>query len=162
MADTFAYREEPRPSDTEAVARIVGAWGLFRPDEVGVAVELVEERLARGLDSAYRFWFADGPDGVLAGYACYGPIACTVGCHDLYWIAVDKAVQGLGLGWRLMELSEESIRALGGRRVYVETSGKALYEPTREFYRRRMYRTAAVMTDFYDIGDDKIVFFKDL
>lgn len=160
--DAFAYREEPKPADAEAVGELVDASGFFRPDEVDVAMELVEERLARGLDSEYYFWFADAPNGALAGYACYGPIACTVGCYDLYWIAVDKAIQGRGLGRRLMEFSEESVRRLGGRRIYVETSGKAIYEPTREFYRRCKYEVAAVMTDFYDLGDDKVVFYKDL
>ena len=35
---------------------------------------------------------------VVVGYACYGPIACTVASYDLYWIAVDPQFQRHGIG----------------------------------------------------------------
>ena len=37
----------------------------------------------------------------MIGYVCYGPIACTVGSFDLYWIAVDRRrARGRGSGAR--------------------------------------------------------------
>ena len=72
-----------------------------------MAVELAEERLAKGPASGYHFVFAER-DGRVLGYTCYGPIALTDGSYDLYWIAVDKSTQGQGLGRLLMEKSEET------------------------------------------------------
>lgn len=166
--ESITLREEPRPSDAEAVRRIVASTGFFHDFEVDVAVELVAERLAKGVASEYYFLFADDASGSTIGYACFGPIACTVGSFDLYWVAVDAAHRGRGLGARLMREAErrmaEGLPAPGGgtiakgRRVYVETSSRDLYAPTRAFYVRCGYTQEARLRDFYAPGDDKVVY----
>ena len=50
---------------------------MEQQQEVAVAEELAADRLARGERSDYRFLVADGPDGALLGYACYGRTPCT-------------------------------------------------------------------------------------
>lgn len=155
------FRDLPRPSDVDDIRRLVEGTGFFRPDEVAVAAELVEERLAKGTDSGYYFWFAD-MDGRPAGYVCFGPTPCTIGSFDLYWIAVDRKRQSRGLGLRLCALAEESARAMSGRGMYVETSGKEQYLPTQRFYEKAGYRKAAELPDFYDVGDAKIIYSKKL
>lgn len=157
----YVFRDRPVASDVEAVRRMAEGTGFFRPDEVDVAVELVEERLAKGETSGYYFWFAD-LDGRLAGYVCFGPIPCTIGSFDLYWIVVDKDRQGGGLGLRLSGMVADTVRKMGGRRLYVETAGKEQYRSTRAFYERAGYFTAAEMPDFYDVGDAKIIYQKNL
>ena len=94
------FREEPLPADREAIRRIVESTGFFAPYEVDVAVELVDERLSKGIASGYYFLFAER-EGQTIGYACYGPIACTQHSYDLFWIAVDVRRQRSGLGRRL-------------------------------------------------------------
>lgn len=150
-------REDVRPADAEAVRAIVASAGFFHDFEVDVAVELVEERLARGPASGYFFLFAESGGRVVA-YSCYGPIACTVGSYDLYWIAVQADCRGRGLGRRLLRLTEERIAARGGRRIYVETSSRELYQPTQRFYEHCGYRREALLRDFYDIGDGKLIY----
>jgi D-alanine-D-alanine ligase len=150
-------RHEARPSDAAAVRRLVEATGFFHAGEVDVAVELVEERLAKGPASGYHFVFVDDGER-LAGYACYGPIAATAGSYDLYWIAVDPSAQGKGLGKALLAESERLVRAAGGTRVYIETSNRGHYAPTRGFYVRCGYRQEAVLADFYAPGDDKVIY----
>ena len=81
---------------------------------------------------------------------------------DLYWIAVDAAAQGRGLGRAVLAESERRIAAAGGRRVYVETSSRPQYLPTRSFYERCGYAVGAVLDDFYAPGDGKVVFVKAL
>lgn len=150
-------REHVRHDDVLAVRQLVADTGFFRPDEVDVAVELVERRLTEGPASGYHFVFAEDSDRVI-GYACHGPIACTIGSHDLYWIVVDPSRQRAGLGRQLLRESEKRIAAMGGRRVYIETSGKPQYEPTRRFYERCEYQVEARLPSFYGEGDDKIIF----
>ena len=154
-------REQVLPSDREHVRRIVESTGFFRADEVDVAVELVDERLAKGPASGYEFVLADRGDRAV-GYACFGPIACTIGSYDLYWIAVDAEQQGTGLGRLLLNAAEDAIRCAGGRHVYIETSNRPQYTPTRGFYDRCGYRLAAVLPDFYAPGDGKVIYVKDL
>lgn len=154
-------RDQVLPSDREHVRRIVESTGFFRADEVDVAVELVDERLAKGPASGYEFVFADRGEHAV-GYACFGPIACTIGSYDLYWIAVDAGQQGTGLGRLLLKAAEDAIRRRDGRHVYIETSNRPQYTPTRGFYDRCGYRLAAVLPDFYAPGDDKVIYVKDL
>jgi ribosomal protein S18 acetylase RimI-like enzyme len=135
--------------------------GFFSGAEVDIAIELVEERLAKGPASGYEFHFLEEA-GAVVGYACYGEIPCTVGSFDLYWVAVDKTQQRRGIGKLLVELVEERLTARGGRKVYIETSSKPLYDPTRAFYARCGYREVASFPDFYAPGDGKVVYEKSL
>jgi ribosomal protein S18 acetylase RimI-like enzyme len=163
MSDTrsrsWQLRNEVRPADREAVRLIVERTGFFRADEIDVAVELVDEHLARGLASGYHFVFAE-QDSTVVGYACFGPIACTVASFDLYWIALDPKFQGQGLGHFLMRAVETQIAAAGGRRIYADTSGQPKYASTRAFYERNGFRCEARLVDFYAPGDDRIIFGK--
>jgi ribosomal protein S18 acetylase RimI-like enzyme len=156
------FRNSVRESDTEKVASLVTETGFFNAQEVEVAAELLEERLGKGSVSGYHFLIAETPSGEILGYACFGPIPCTQSSFDLYWIVVHPEAQGQGLGKRLMAACESEIRTLGGTRVYVETSSRDQYHPTRCFYERCGYSLEAELTDFYAPRDDKLVFGKAL
>ncbi len=121
-----------------------------------MAVELVDTRLEKADASGYDFLFAER-DGVVIGYACFGLIACTLGSYDLYWIAVDPAMQGCGIGRQLLTEVEQRIARADGRHLYIETSGRSQYAPTRIFYQRCGFELAAVLPDFYNCNDDKVI-----
>ncbi len=157
----FQFRYQVTPKDSDHVRAIVESTGFFGPHEVDVAVELVDERLEEGPSSGYHFVFAEC-DGRTVGYACYGPIAVTIGSYDLYWIAVDQSCQGKGLGKVLLAEAERLIGAEGGRRLYIETSCRAQYASTRIFYERCGYQKEALLKDFYAAGDDKAIYSKAL
>jgi GNAT superfamily N-acetyltransferase len=159
MSNPITFRYEVSPNDCRTVREIVASTDFFSQDELEVAVELVEERLAKGQASGYHFVFAER-DGQVLGYTCYGPIALTAASYDLFWIAVNQAHQGQKIGKILLEKSEELILAAGGRQVYIETSNRGQYASTRGFYLRCGYREAAVLADFYDLGDDKVIYEK--
>lgn len=156
---TLELRTDVRPADRDAVREIVAGSGFFSAAEVDIAVELVDERLAKGASSGYEFVFAER-DGEVVGYTCHGEIAGTVGSHDLFWIAVRPDLRREGLGRLLLADAEERIAAAGGRLVVVETSTREQYAPTRRFYERCGYATAAIIEDFYAPGDGKAIYVK--
>lgn len=153
------YREEVFSSDIDTVRNLTSATGFFSQDEISVAVELVEERLTKGLRSGYHFLFAEHGGKVL-GYTCFGPIPCTLSSFDIYWIAVLPAMQSRGVGRELLRKTEQKIADLGGTRIYVETSARAQYQPTLRFYQRQSYTQEALLKDFYGPGDHKAVYLK--
>ena len=155
------YRKTVVPSDAMNVANILKSTGFFKPHEIDVAVELVEETLKNGAGSGYRFNFLE-IEGKTVGYSCYGEIPVTVKNFDLYWMALDNDFRGRGLGRLLMEKTEADIRALGGRGIYIETSNKEMYKPTVAFYKSCGYDQIALFKDFYDLKDNKVVFYKKL
>jgi ribosomal protein S18 acetylase RimI-like enzyme len=151
------FRRDVKPEDCENVRRIASSSGFFSPEEILVAVELVQECLEKGYGSGYHFVFAEQEDSPV-GYACFGPIACTKASYDLYWIAVANDFRGLGIGGELLLKSLSIMKSLGGLRVYVETSSRPQYDVTRSFYRKRGFAEEAVLKDFYDLGDHKVIY----
>ncbi len=148
--------------DREAVARIIRDVGNFNPAEIDTALELVDIFLNDPLQPDYHFAVAQDADGEVCGYACWGPTPLTRGTYDLYWIATDPAAQGKGIGGALMQYVEKNVHEEQGRLLVLETSSKESYEKTVGFYRRLGYEEASRIRDFYDVGDDKLIFVKRL
>jgi len=157
----YKVRREIRPSDADAIRQIVESTGYFRSDEVDVAVELAWERLQEGDASGYFFLFIDRADQAVA-FCCLGPIPCTIGSFDLYWIAVHNDCRRQGLGRVLLREAEQLVATMKGRKLYIETSSKPGYDDTRAFYSANGYHHACTLQDFYAPSDDKITFAKDI
>jgi GNAT superfamily N-acetyltransferase len=154
-------RTSVKRRDTGIVRDIVASTGFFRPDEMSIAVELVQERLRIGLASGYHFIFAE-TGGHVQGYSCYGPVPLTLNSYDIYWMAVRKESQGSGIGKLLLASSEAAIGELGGRRIYIETSSQSKYKDTRQFYVNHGYRSEATLRAYYAPGDHKVIYVKSL
>jgi GNAT superfamily N-acetyltransferase len=157
----IVFRAEPREKDRTEIRALLGSSGFFYPWEIDVAIELIDDRLAKGAASEYLFLFADAGDKI-AGYACYGPVSMAQGRFELYWIAVDDSRRGQGVGKLLLGRAEAHMRELGGKYAYSETSSRETYRPTREFYLKQGYREVARVPLFYADNDDKVIFMKTL
>lgn len=148
------------PGEEETIEQITASVGVFSADEVGIALELAQESVAKGPEkSGYHFALYEQDERIL-GYTCFGPIPCTKHSYDLYWIVVLHELRGQGLGKKLVGATEERIREMGGKKIYVETSSRAPYLSTRQFYERLGYTQEASFKDFYDDCDDKVVYVK--
>lgn len=151
-----------RPSHRTRLAELLTATSAFSSEEVDVALELFDLGVGGegGADDAnvadYELTGAF-VDEQLVGYICVGPTPATDGTFDLYWLAVDPAAQGAGVGRALVTAMEDQLRARGGRLVLVETSSRPGYDRTRTFYARLGYSEAARIPDFYAPADDRIL-----
>jgi len=90
------------------------------------------------------------------------PERMTEGTWNLLLIAVSKDTQGQGVGSDLIAHVEQDLMLTGARILLVETSGVPDYALTRKFYPKCGYAEIAVIPEYYDIGDDKVVFWKSL
>jgi ribosomal protein S18 acetylase RimI-like enzyme len=150
-------REDLRASDRDAIERIVRAVGNFRDEEIAVALELVDIGLSADT-KGYLFAIAEDDAGTVIGYACFGQAPMTDAVYDLYWIAVDPARHGRGVGRAILAEVERALRDRGARWVLVETEGSASYDATRRFYERAGYAEQARIRDYYRPGADKITY----
>jgi GNAT superfamily N-acetyltransferase len=150
--------------DRSSIEKIVISSGKFNDVEIATALELVDEALEEGEESGYIFAILEHERelGRVLGYACYGTVPLTLGVYDLYWIAVDPSYQGKGIGRWLIEYVEKDVLKRGGRMILIETSSQETYSNTTRFYERSGYNLAARIRNFYRIGDDKLVFQKEL
>lgn len=152
-------RRSLEPADREPLEALIRETAFFNPAEIEVALELIDDRLTQGEASHYQF-LVEEVDGQIAGYACWGPIPGTVASADLYWIVVRPGQQGKGVGARLLAAAEEWMASAGRTRVYVETSTRPQYLPTRAFYAACGYQQVSELVDFYAPGDGKATFLK--
>jgi ribosomal protein S18 acetylase RimI-like enzyme len=152
---SLSRRERP------GVEVILRATGVFREDEITVAMEVLDAYLENP-EQDYSALGAFTQSGRLLGYVCYGPTPLTQGTCDLYWIAVSPEAHGRGVGTRLLQEVERRLARSGARLVIIETSSQPAYQPTRAFYERRGYHEVARVPDFYAPGDDRVIFARTL
>ena len=155
----ITFRTRLAQVDRPLIERAVRETGFFTADEVAIAVELVDEGLAKGDSSDYLFLVAEW-EGKFVGYSCYGHIPGSVASWDLYWIVVAREFQGKGVGKSLLTRTEQDIKKRGATRIYIDTSDKGAYAPTQKFYLATGYHEAARLQDFYSPGDGKIIYLK--
>lgn len=141
--------------------RILRATGVFREDEILVGLEVLDSSFTHP-EQDYTAVGAFTPDGDLLGFTVHGPTPCTLGTWDLYWIAVSPEAQGMGIGSVLLQEVEGRLTRSNARLLIIETSSRPEYDPTRAFYLKRGYREVARVPDFYEVGDDRVIYAKTL
>ncbi|MCE5196972.1 MAG: GNAT family N-acetyltransferase [Negativicutes bacterium] len=156
------FRTSLQAGEPRIIRELTDSVAVFHDYEVEIAGELADENLSKGPEaSGYHFLLAER-QGEIVGFTCFGEIPCTRGRYDLYWIVVKKDFQGKGLGRELLRRTEEAIEARGGRKLYVETSSQEAYLATRRFYERCGYLEIGRFPDFYEDGDAKVTYCRDL
>jgi GNAT superfamily N-acetyltransferase len=144
-------------SDRGELERITRAVKVFKEYEIPVALEVFEAAIKPGQQD-YDGTAAE-VEGRLAGWAAWGERPCTEGTWDLYWIAVDPALQGAGVGSTILEEVERRLRGRA-RLLVVETGGRSAYDATRAFYLAKGYVVAATIPDLYAPGDAQVILTK--
>ena len=143
------------PSDRAPLAALLATTPEFTPDEVAVALELIDHAIGRTDD--YRVLVVETGDR-LDGYVCFGPTPMTDGTWDLYWIATAAHARRTGAGLALVASLMQRLREERARLVRLETSSRPEYDATRRFYDKAGFVVAATLHDFYAPGDDLVTY----
>lgn len=154
---TFTNMIRPTTTaDVPALKALIDALDLFPG-------EMLDDMMADYFTSpdSRDCWLTDDDKGAV-GVAYYAPERLTDGTWNLYLIAIQADRQGQGRGAAMMRYVEHDLRTRGERLLLVETSGLPGYEYQRAFYRRCGYTEEARIRDFYQAGEDKVVFWKAL
>jgi ribosomal protein S18 acetylase RimI-like enzyme len=150
----------PIQADGDQICEITARTGMFNAEEVQCVAEIWQQHVQFGVQaSGYTFYVEKIGERVL-GFVCVGPRSLAERVYDLYWIAVDPSAQGTGVGRRLLEKAEATVRELGGRIMVIETSGTQKYLGTQSFYLSCGYLHEATLRDLYADGDDLYIYTK--
>jgi len=136
--------------------------GVFTKKEIAVAMEIVDQVLAKNDNGDYRTFSYYDADNHFMGYICFGPIPMTDSGYDLYWIAVDNHARGKAVAAELIGFMENQVARQGGGTIYVDTASTPPYGPARGFYEKQGYSLRCTLNDFYREGDHKVTFTKDI
>lgn len=145
-----------RADDLPAIKSVIEACELF-------PAEMLDEMVAPffAAEPCQEFWLvAADPEAIAVAYCAQERM--TEGTWNQLLLAVHPDHQGKGIGTEIMQQTEQVLREQGERVLLVETSGTAEFERTRGFYRKNGYEEEARIRDYYQAGDDKIVFRKAL
>ncbi len=147
-------------NDRPILASMLARINDFTEEDQALAMELIDFSIDHPHQQDYLYFLAVDEKDRLQGYVCYGPTPLTEGTFDLYWIAVDPAFAGQGIGTRLMQAVEEDVRNRQGRMLIIETSSREDYESTRQFYLKKGYQLVETIPDFYRPGEDRVTYIK--
>jgi ribosomal protein S18 acetylase RimI-like enzyme len=150
-----------RPDDRPYLVEALRSGRTFTEEEVGVALELVDNALDHGQHD-YSVRVADLDTRPAAGYICFGRTPMTAATYDLYWVVTHSQARGRGVASALVRGMEEELRRVRAQSIRVETSVKESYGAARSLYERLGYPVVARFPDFYRPGDDLIVYYKRL
>jgi ribosomal protein S18 acetylase RimI-like enzyme len=153
--------EPPHPTDTPAIEQLARCSGVFTPEEIRVVREMLDGFFSPEPRDDHAFVvYRNGNANAIAGFAVFGPTPMTDRIWDLYWICVDRAQQGRGIGSILLQSIERDLQTRGARAIYLETSDSAQYDAARAFYERHAYERVAHISDFYAVGEGKVMYRK--
>lgn len=156
-----------RPAEASDLARIKGiavAAEMFSVDEADFFDEMLHGALDGSLEG-HQWLVVEDPAGTVISAAQFAPEPFADRMWNLYFIAVDPAQQGSGIGSAVMAHVEAELTQRGdqvARTLVVETSSTDQYARTREFYAGLGYDEEARIREFYGPGDHKVVFWKQL
>jgi ribosomal protein S18 acetylase RimI-like enzyme len=151
-----------RDDDREKIHLILVETNNFNFDEISIAMELIDDYLNKDELSDYEIFVDrnEEDENLINGYVCIGKRPLTESTYDLYWIAVNPAIQSKGVGSRLVSYIEEHIKNKNGRLVLIETSGKPSYEKEIKFYEKNLYTKLVEIKDFYKEADSLVIYGK--
>ena len=101
------------------------------------------------------------PTDVVVALVYAGPEKMTEGCYNVFLLAVHPNYQRQGYGRALMTHVADQLTITAAARVLlVETSGNDEFATAREFYSALGYTAVARIPEFYQKGEDKIIYHK--
>jgi len=148
--------------DRDKILAMVKNIQYFTAEEIDVAMELVDIVLRDEKQRDYTIQCLVNHEDQPLGYVCYGPTPMTEGTFDLYWIVVNTQYQNQGVGTKLLDFFEDTVKGMNGRMILIDTSSISPYESVKRFYSEKGYREVARVPDYYWPGNDRITFCKKL
>ena len=109
-----------------------------------------------------EIWFTCHWESKVIGFGYCVPEKLTDGTYNLLAIALLKECQGKGIGSRMIAYIEQLLAQNSKRVLIVETSSADDYKLTRAFYEKLNYRKEASIQDFWQEGENKVVYWKKL
>ncbi len=145
-------------TDAAAILSIVKESGQFDAEGLAHVQDTLEQYLAY---NGEEIWLT-ADDGEPVGVAYCAPEPVTSGTWNLLMLWTRSDRHGKGHGTSLVQQVEHELRRRAARLLIVETSGLPEFALARSFYAKCGFVHEASIRNFFDAGDDKLVFTKAL
>jgi ribosomal protein S18 acetylase RimI-like enzyme len=152
---------EAQLSDVQAVVDLVVAAELFASSETPLLRDMMRDYFEAEHSNGHRF-VVDEQEDAIVGVAYYQPREAADRVWDLTMIAVRPTEQRSGRGVAVLSWVENDLREHGQRLLMIETSATAQYDRARSFYVKAGFDEEARVRDYWEDGDDLVIFRKSL
>lgn len=144
-------------NDINGLKEVVDSCGLFPS-------EYLDEMISDYLNNpdTQDIWFTCIDNNIPTAIGYCVPEKLTNGTYNLLAIGVKQDAQRSGVATEMMFYIEQQLRQKDARILIVETSSDDAQIGARKFYSKIGYTQMAVIKDFWNDGEDKIVFWKKL
>jgi ribosomal protein S18 acetylase RimI-like enzyme len=144
-------------SDIDGLKNVLDSCGLFPSEYLD---EMISDYFNNADTQEVWFTYMDNNAPVAIGYCV--PEKLTNGTYNLLAIGVSENAQRKGIAHEMMQYIEQELKSKDGRVLIVETSSDDAQIGARKLYEKIGYTQEAVIRDFWNDGEDKIVFWKKL
>ena len=97
-----------QPSDTPALIAMARGTDAFKPIEIQALQEVLDDYHSQNFADGHRA-VALEVDGTVRGFAYFAEAAMTDRTWTLWWIVVDREMQGQGIGGHPRPLQEQQV-----------------------------------------------------
>lgn len=163
------YKKHHKTINLKEETRLVTKEDLKSLKEVLDSIELFPSEYLDDIISNYlnnpetqQIWFTCSINNTPISIGYCAPEKFTNGTYNLLAIGVKKEHQSQGIGQKMMHFIEQLLKEKGNRILLVETSSHDKYQQARNFYTKLGYSHEATIKEFWDAGEDKIIFWKKL
>lgn len=144
-------------ADIDGLKTVLDSCGLFPSEYLD---EMISDYFNNSYSQDIWFTFIVNDRPVAIGYCV--PEKLTNGTYNLLAIGVSENAQRKGIANEMMNYLERQLKSKGGRILIVETSSDDAQIGARKLYEKIGFTKEAVIRDFWNDGEDKIVFWKKL
>ena len=142
------------PTDMPSLKSVIEANGLFPSNMLD---DMISDYFNN--ENSNDFWLTYEDNQPVAIAYC-APERMTEGTWNLLLIAVHPDYQGKGYGSSILHYIEQMLAAREERLLLIETSSLDSFVRSQAFYLKCGYEKEAQIREFYQAGEDKIVFRK--
>ena len=81
-----------------------------------------------------------------------------IGIYCLGWFYTHKDYSRLGIGQRMFDFVISELKAKKARKLFVNTSSDDFYTPAVNLYLRMGFKQEGALEDFYEKGENRLIF----
>ena len=144
-------------SDLDSLKIVLDSCGLFPSEYLD---EMISDYFHNLDTNEIWFTYVENDSPISIGYCI--PEKLTSGTYNLLAIGVSENHQRKGVAVEMMNFIEQKLKTIGARVLIVETSSDDAQIGARNLYQKLGYNQEAVIRDFWNEGEDKIVYWKKL
>ncbi len=144
-------------NDIDGLKKVVDSSKLFPSEYLD---EMISDYFNNTKTQDVWFTYIDDNTPTAIGYCV--PEKLTNGTYNLLAIGVSQDSQRNGVATEMMNYIEQQLKQKNARILIVETSSDEAQIGARKFYEKIGYTQIAVIKDFWNEGEDKIIFWKKL